>query len=301
MPNAPTSGFPNPIDITDMGNGTVHDNVTCLTWQKTLNTPTPASLGVTSPGVLTDSVAYCAALATSSYGGFSDWRMPTRIELTSVLDYTRTAGALSPPLTGTSGFDRTFSLWYETIAVIGNPPAMLGWATNLSGNTSTYSGSGLTSNAFGDATDAVTRCVRGNGSGEALMQQAVEPPNHYTIATGEVTDNYTGLIWQQVYSAAVMPWASAAGYCSGLGLNGHTWRMPSLKEMSTLVNEATVGPAVNGTAFPKTVFCGNTTWYWGAEQAVTLPGTAWAINFCDGYTSLSTSTTFTTAFVRCVR
>lgn len=283
----------------DMGNGTVYDKVTCLTWQKTLNTPTPASLGVTSPGVLNDNVAYCAALASSSYGGFSDWRIPTRIELTSVLDYTRTTNALSPPLTGTSGFERTSSLWYETIAMLNN--AMSGWAFNLSGDTSTYSGSGLTSNAFGDATNAVTRCVRGNGTGEALMQQAVEPATHYTIATGEVTDNYTGLVWQQVYSATAMPWSAAAGYCSGLGLNGHTWRMPSLKEMATLVNEATVGPAVNKTAFPNTLFCGNTTWYWGSEQAATLAGTAWAINFCDGYTGLNTAATFTTAYVRCVR
>ena len=58
----------------------------------------------------------------------------------------------------------------------------------------------------------------------------MEPPNHYTISNGEVTDNYTGLIWQQVYSATTMAWSAAAGYCASLGLNGNTWRVPSLNE-----------------------------------------------------------------------
>jgi hypothetical protein len=146
--------------------------------------------------------------------------------------------------------------------------------------------------------------VSGNGTGEGLMQQAVEPAGHYTIAAGEVTDNYTGLVWQQVYSPAVMAWSAAAGYCSSLGLNGHTWRVPSIKEMSTLVNEALVGPAVNRTAFPNTVFCGDTTWFWGAEADTNMAGSAWGINFCDGYTGANNTASFdmfTTGFVRCVR
>jgi hypothetical protein len=299
MPNAVGSGLPNPASYTDMGNGAVRDNVTCLVWQKALNTPAASTLNVTMPGTMTDNLNYCAALATSNYAGISNWRMPTRVEIASVLNYTKTGSALTAPLTGTSGYDRTFSLWYETIAGIN--ASGFGWVYNLT----SFSDSGLTSNAYAQTSTASVRCVSGGGTGEGLMQQAVEPPNHYAISTGEVTDNYTGLVWQQAFSAAVMPWSSAAGYCSGLGLNGHTWRVPSLKEMATLVDEALVGPAINPTAFvPKTPSCGDTTWFWGAEAATNLAGSSWGINFCDGYTGVNDAASFlmyTTAYVRCVR
>jgi hypothetical protein len=99
-----------------------------------------------------------------------------------------------------------------------------------------------------------------------------------------VTDNYTGLVWQQSYSTAQMTWSAAAGYCGTLGLNGHTWRLPGLNELTTLVDEARVGPAINPTAFPNTQFCNTGTlenYYWAREE---LPGStfAWGINFCDG-------------------
>jgi hypothetical protein len=298
MPNTAGTGLPNPASYTDLGNGAVRDNVTCLTWQKALNTPAASTLGVTMPGTMTDNLGYCAALATANYAGISTWRIPTRVEIASVINYTKTGSVLTAPLTGTSGYDRTFSLWYETIT--GQSTSGFAWVYNLTG----FDDSGITSNAYAQTGPASVRCVSGNGAGEAMTQLAVEPPNHYTIATAEVTDNYTGLVWQRVFSPAVMPWSAAAGYCSGLGLDGHTWRVPSLKEMATLVNEATVGPAIVKTAFPNTPFCGDTTWFWGAEADSNMAGAAWGINFCDGYTGANGTASFlmyTTAFVRCVR
>ena len=45
--------------------------------------------------------------------------------------------------------------------------------------------------------------------------------------------------------------ATAQTTCSGLGLNGHTWRTPSIKELSTLVDEvppiSKVSPAIDTT------------------------------------------------------
>jgi len=155
------------------------------------------------------------------------------------------------------------------------------------------------------ASNNVTRCVRGNGAGEAANVLAKEPPNHYTVAAGEVTDNYTGLTWQQTYSTARMAWASAPAYCAGLALNGHTgWRVPTLNELASTVNEGLVGPAINRTAFPMTVFCGSTTWFWALE-ASKVGGVAWGINYCDGFTgwnaASATWNTFPDAYVRCVR
>ncbi len=102
-----------------------------------------------------------------------------------------------------------------------------------------------------------------------------------------------------------MNWADAPAYCTGLSLNGHTgWRVPTLNELTSTVNEALVGPAVNRTAFPNTLFCGSTTWYWALE-ASKVGGVAWGINYCDGFTgwnaASATWNTFPTAYTRCVR
>ena len=78
MPNGPTdvaAGVPNPESYTDNGDQTVTDNVTGLMWQQAI-----------APGTY----SYAAALAycpTLTLGGHSDWRLPSIIELVSLVDY----------------------------------------------------------------------------------------------------------------------------------------------------------------------------------------------------------------------
>lgn len=288
MPNPVASGatVPNHQSYTDLGNGAVKDNITCLVWEKA----NPATQGTWQA-----SADCCAALATSSYAGFNDWRMPTRVEMASITDVNNGAKGFASIFTVSAGYYGTSSWWYETITGQNSSGFQFGYGTN-----------GFSSNAVAmSGTNNVARCVRGNGAGEAADAFAKEPPNHYTIAAGEVTDNYTGLIWQQVYSASRMAWADAPAYCAGLGLNGHTgWRVPTLNELTSTVNEALVGPAINRTAFPNTVFCGATSWYW-AMEASKVGGVAWGINYCDGFTgwnaASATWNTFPDAYVRCVR
>lgn len=293
MPNAAGSGLPHPASYTSVSSGqALLDNVTCLTWALTAG----------STGDLTANTAYCANLASTNYAGYGDWRLPTRVEMASIVDYTKSGDALNAAFgKQPSGYFRTGSAWYETVMMIngntGNNARR--WIYNM--------GSGLTSNNYFPTSTASTFCVRGNGSGETIDQLAVEPPNHYAIANGEVTDNYTGLVWQQVYSASSMAWSGASGYCAGLGLNGHKWRVPSLNELASIVNEAKVSPAIVASVFPNVVSCGSTTWFWASEPLVGSTSYDWGINFCDGYTGANntTSTTawnyFTVGYVRCVR
>lgn len=77
MPNCPgdiTAGAPNPESYTDNGDGTVTDNVTGLMWQQTVSTTTYS---------WADALAFCPSL---SLAGYDDWRLPTRIELVSIVD-----------------------------------------------------------------------------------------------------------------------------------------------------------------------------------------------------------------------
>jgi hypothetical protein len=290
MPNPPGSGLPNPAHYTDLGDGTVRDDVTCLVWQKTVS----ASSYTVAAGR-----TYCASLGTG-------WRLATRIELSSIDDFTQTGAKTDPALPGTPrAFYKSGSEWVLTTKQIGAGAGTdFGWAFNFS--------DGIVSNARSGATADRVRCVRGGGDGDldaAPGALAVAPPNQYTaLATGEVQDNYTGLIWQQNYSAATMAWAGAANYCATLGLNGHTWRVPSIRELATLVDEAQVAPAINRTMFPNTKYGSKSNnWYWASALAAGQSTAAWAINFDDGFTGFNagTATTdwnyFTAAWVRCVR
>jgi hypothetical protein len=95
MPNGPAdvvAGAPNPDSYTDNRDGTVTDNVTGLMWQQTV--PSIHDFPFGCPWA--DAVAYCQTLTLASY---SDWRLPSRIELVSLVDEerydARTIGRLS--------------------------------------------------------------------------------------------------------------------------------------------------------------------------------------------------------------
>jgi hypothetical protein len=85
MPNSSTdvtAGAPNPTSYTDNGDGTITDKVTGLIWQKVASTTygTPAA-----------AAQYCVALRLA---GKADWRLPTAIELASIVDYAATNPAI---------------------------------------------------------------------------------------------------------------------------------------------------------------------------------------------------------------
>lgn len=276
MPNPPTTGLPHPASYTDLGDGTVKDNVTGLIWQK--------AVAATQAFAWDTAKNYCASQALAG----RTWRLPTRIELLSLVDFTRTSPALNvTAFPGTPGgkYYWTASPW--VVSQIATKP-QYSWIVNF------YEG--LTSNA-GDRTQAeFVRCVSSNiGSGRPL-------PTLYTqVAPGEMQDNLTGLVWQQASSAAAVPFADAAGVCAALSLNGHAWRLPSIKELSTLVNETPpitkVSPAIDTETFPDTP--ANVP-YWSSSLFNSQPATAhnpWVINFLDGFTQSSA----TSARVKCVR
>ncbi len=120
MPNGPAdvaSGAPSVDSYTDNRDGTVTDNVTKLMWQQTL------------PGMQyawADAVTYCSTLALA---GHSDWRLPSFIELTSILNY---GVALPAPNIDATAFPGTPAapFWCST-PVAGSPT--VAWTVNFNG------------------------------------------------------------------------------------------------------------------------------------------------------------------------
>ena len=117
-----------------------------------------------------------------------------------------------------------------------------------------------------------------------LRSTASAPEGHYTITSNTVLDTKTGLTWERVLSGTALTWANAGTYCSTLELDGSGWRMPTLKELLTLVDFSVDAPAVSidSVAFPATP--GEFFWSTpsgrgvgfngGFAAAVTIPGTA---------------------------
>ena len=111
--------------------------------------------------------------------------------------------------------------------------------------------------------------------------RADAPPDRYMInsSQGLVTDLRTGLTWQQPLSAMQYTWDAANTYCRGLSLGGMTgFRLPSLKEMMTIVDPSRVSPAIDSKAFPTTPL----EWFWTSSNRSPL-GTA-SVSFDTGGT-----------------
>jgi len=131
------------------------------------------------------------------------------------------------------------------------------------------------------------------------------PTGRYTIssggtATGTVLDTQTGLTWQQAAPAGATlasTWSSALSYCtSNAGaLPGSGWRLPSMTELQSIVDDSRFNPSIDPNAFPSTPIA----LFWTSSTYVPAAGTTWCIDFDDGYTFLCT-TASTTAAVRCV-
>ncbi len=104
---------------TDNGNGTVTDNNTGLVWQKdTADTNNDGSItddDYPSGDQLTwqEAIDYCNGL---SFAGASDWRLPTKFELQSIVDYGRYTPTINPVFSCQSFYywSATTIIWAST-------------------------------------------------------------------------------------------------------------------------------------------------------------------------------------------
>lgn len=140
------------------------------------------------------------------------------------------------------------------------------------------------------------------------MARADAPPGQYGLfgSTDQtITDNKTLLVWQRYAPGGMVSFQNAATYCQGLPPDaGHTWRVPSYKELLTLVDEnphveyengALVPHAIDPNAFPQTDV---QVPYWTSSLYPGNQGSAYYVDFEDGQTG---SNSLSTAYhVRCV-
>lgn len=138
---------------------------------------------------------------------------------------------------------------------------------------------------FNESNDVnYVRCVQG---GQA-------PPNNFTANNGTVTDQRTGLVWQQQDDGQLRSWEGAIAYCESLSLdNQSVWRVPNVKELESINDESRVGSAIDP-AFTGT----KSSEYWTSTTNATTSVEAWVVNFYyGGFNYLNKSSNY---YVRCV-
>jgi hypothetical protein len=144
MPNPPNLGLPNPqnYDTTQAATGIVIDNVTGLVWEYA-----PSGELFT----FNDAVTHCASLTSADDAG-GGWRLPSRIELLSILDYTQATSSIDLQRFAINITDAGRQIYWSTSAKAGD--VSNAWAVDFGEQTNLGTTYPLGTTLF-------ARCVRG--------------------------------------------------------------------------------------------------------------------------------------------
>jgi hypothetical protein len=275
----------NPPNLTDNGNGTVTDNLTGLMWEQ------KSEDGEKLTYTYDNAVKYCEDLAL---GNYDDWRLPTRTEYSSILNFGRVSPSLDIIYFPYYSYVKPTEINYWTSSKYHDDPGKI-WKVQIS--------FGLIESADLTGDEPVlfkARCVRGG----------TEPPADFTINDdGTVTDNVTGLMWELKTDDGgsqdkdnTFTWKDALAYCENLELAGNKdWRMPTPKELERIVDLKHSSPAVDPQYFPNT---SNGLYWSGTTCSGCHKMKAFSVDFTDGrlyYGNKYRNNTYYENYVRAVR
>ena len=124
----------------------------------------------------------------------------------------------------------------------------------------------------------------------------INAPSYTDNGNGTVTDNNTGLIWQDEDDGTVRNWTAAVTYCSDLSLGGSSnWRVPELQEFINIMYYPTSSPRVNTTYFTL-----EDSYYWSNTARASSSTTyAWSVSTTYGTAGYNTKSGV--RYVLCVR
>ena len=280
---------------TDNQDGTVVDNVTGLLWQKCSGGQDNLTCNGSGTTYQWGSAkSYCDNLIL---GGKSDWRLPTKPELRSLIDY----GKINLMIDSTI-FSNTSSLYYWTSTeypISTNKDYY--WYVYF------YQGSDYISKID---SNLLVKCVSGNQTSKIFSGST---PNN-----GTVIDSGSGLVWQKCSagqdslicsgSAITLTWYQAIDYCEGLSLGGRSdWRLPNINELSSLLDlKKTSKPFIDTGAFLNTPYTNSLTdinpssFYWSSSTNYRYTDYAYGVSFSPGSTFYLSKIGEKKYYVRCI-
>lgn len=284
--------------FTDNGDKTVTDNNTGLMWQQTPDFKHHSYEGA---------IAYCGSL---NVAGYSDWRLPRIKELYSIADFNGEIvdprdETKNTPYIDTQYFDFQYDkrmayigqYWSITKYTLGplhdtqNVDAAFGFNFadgHIKGYETGYEFASKKQGVF--APGNFVRCVRG--------EENVYGVNHFVDnQDGTVTDEATGLMWQQADDGSRRNWQDALSYAENSTFAGYSdWRLPNIKELQSIVEYGgQVGdwPAIDTRFF--TLSSKNTVadpmWVWSSTTQGDFKYSADYISFGKAFSKKNSSAT----------
>jgi hypothetical protein len=265
MPNPESSNplvLPNQASYrVNTADDTVTDLVTGLTWERNAGFQVYPQDQANTP---------CDAKG-------SGWRLPTRVELVSLVDFT--VASPGPTMNKIFANDLVFANSADTRAFWTSSHAacntLIGWLVDFSNGRTRQDKSNL---------PCKVRCVKGAPSYCSLAR--------FKVQMGEVHDLATGLFWQQDV-ASDLTWTASMQHCPP------GWRLPSLTEIQTIVDETTQTPAIFAAFLNTPAGPSSNPTFWTSSPSASDPSRAWFATFYHGHSDTLPITTG--AFVRCVR
>jgi len=271
----------------------VLDNLTGLKWLQDAN---PGEY----PLSWQEALDYISGMNDEKVAGRSDWRLPNRKELRSLMAFeTR-----KPALPEAHPFENVFLNWYWTSTTAAINPEYA-WSVHMEGARMFFGrkdqyylfwpvcgqGKGVLS-ATGqqrcyDAAGEEITCT-GTGQDGELKMGVPWPQPRFKVHETFVLDKLTGLFWLQNadISSQKMDWTEALEYVKKLGMDTSgrslSWRLPTINELESLVDCSKHSPALPGNH----PFANVRDVYWSSTTSFFDPAWAWALYFNKGATGV---------------
>ncbi|MDW7771735.1 MAG: DUF1566 domain-containing protein [Desulfobulbaceae bacterium] len=222
----------------------VEDLLTGLCWATDAN---PAEFPLTWQ----EAFEFIRAMNARSASGYSDWRLPDRNELRSLISYQ----AKRPALPAGHPFVNVFSGWYwtSTTAAVNSGYA---WYVHMDGARMFYGGKNQYYMLWPVRGKSTVLPPAGEAAGSPVeeRQESVpekkEPESRFVPDGDIVHDRHTGLCWRQTASLSSKPvrWAEALQLVAGLNQaesdRKKGWRLPNINELESLVDCSRHSPAL---------------------------------------------------------
>ncbi|MGM9486542.1 DUF1566 domain-containing protein [Ideonella sp. YS5] len=256
----------------------VRDKVTGAMWEVKTDDGGPrdgrARFKNRGNGLPGDASYYVQSINATGLCGASDWRLPTRVEMESLVDFS--VGEGGPMIDGRWFPNSAAALhWTASSAKVNGGSSAYRWAVNFYNGQTIWHG--------GQYGEFAVRLVR----------EGRTPPAHRWVANGgEVLDKSTHLVWRrcaegQAWNGSTCDGAPATFLTVGEAVehakaqalsSGKAWRTPNIKELSSLADTDVRLPAVDRGAFPGfQIGAFHTGTHWTGN-----PVYSWRVSFDEG-------------------
>jgi MYXO-CTERM domain-containing protein len=248
----------------------MYDKTTGLSWQLADdgNTYTYAA-----------AVQHCASF--SSAEAATGWRLPSVIELMTLIDNGVDLPSINPFFSGT----QSTNYWTATPTA---SATMLAWTVKFD---------------FGEVIPLLmdsalpVKCVRGKSDVLNVGGKGLRKAGPLKALAATVQDATTGLEWQLADDGTKRSQKDAMNYCAQLSLGGLSgWHLPNISELLSLVQYDALN---NGVAIDPAFATAKGDLYWSSTQNEGAPTLSWSVTFNLGVVDGITVTGL--GYARCVR